>query len=236
MGDKKRVFIASSSDLEVERKELENLLHRKKIFEPILWENLSKGIEKKSFQETLNKELLNSQIVIFMIKSKLGKFSLGEFELAYQNLGKKIEKIHVCFFPIKKGTPTKEKQIILDLQKFLDNEGKIYEEPDNYSEFENYIVNQIDLLEEEVPMDTKEPLFFDEDCEIEELLFALDDFISKKSSLRPAMKLMLEKLKYIKIKPKVVMGNEPLKYCITLTDEGAEFLERNRIVFCEKYK
>jgi len=67
-------------------------------------------------------------------------------------------------------------------------------------------------------------------CEISKLLYALNDFFYKEIPLKPAIKLKLKKLKYIEIQYKPAMLNEPIEELIDITDEGARFLEHNRMV------
>ena len=71
MGDKKRVFIASSSDISEERQKLKTLLYDEG-FEPVLWEDFDHSIKKERFQTWINENhLKTSDVVIFMVKSRL---------------------------------------------------------------------------------------------------------------------------------------------------------------------
>lgn len=139
----KRVFIASSNDLSNERKELELLLHREH-FQPIVWEAIDHSITGKEFQSRINEEeLLTSDIVIFMIKSKLGPYTQEEFNEAYENLGKKIEKIYVYFFKEDRNTIDDDELFkILSLQKFLRNEGKLYTPVNNFTDLKIHFLDQ----------------------------------------------------------------------------------------------
>ena len=79
MINKKRVFIASSSDLEDERQKLKTLLYDEE-FEPILWEDIDHSITDEKFQDRINNDhLTTSDVVIFMVKSRLGKYTIEEF-------------------------------------------------------------------------------------------------------------------------------------------------------------
>ena len=66
-------------------------------------------------------------------------------------------------------------------------------------------------------------------CEISKLLYALHDFFYKDELLKPAIKLKLKKLKYIEIKYKPAVLGDAVEY-IDITDEGAKFLEHNKMV------
>lgn len=139
-----RIFIASSNDLATERKDLELLLHRAK-FNPIVWENIDHSITQEKFQDRINNDHLTiSDIVIFMIKSKLGQYTFQEFQEAYKELGEKIEKIYVYFFKESRDNiERKELKKILDLQDFLETEGKLYQEVKDFTELENHFLKQI---------------------------------------------------------------------------------------------
>lgn len=145
-----RIFIASSNDLAPERKDLELLLHREK-FDPIVWENIDHSITQEKFQDKINNDhLTTSDIVVFMVKSKLGQYTFQEFQEAYKELGKKIEKIYVYFFKESRDNiERKELKKILDLQDFLENEGKLYQEVKDFAALENHFLKQIKFFNNE---------------------------------------------------------------------------------------
>lgn len=138
-----RIFIASSSDLENERKDLKILCYDNNC-QPILWEDLDQSITTVDFQERINKdELTNSDIVIFMVKSRLGQYTQEEFEESYKLLGTVINKIYVYFFKINKNDIDKrELYKILNLQNFLDEEKKVYKEIEDFKDLENHFLKQ----------------------------------------------------------------------------------------------
>ena len=148
MGNRKKVFIASSSDLEDERKELKELLYDEN-FEPILWEDIDHSITHEEFQERINnKHLLESDIVIFMIKSRLGKFTKEEFDLVYNKLShNEIKRMYVYIFP---GDTNKddfdELNKINDLKKQLESDGKLWVSVNNSLELKNHFLQQIKYI------------------------------------------------------------------------------------------
>ena len=145
MDNIKRVFVASSSDLSKEREKLKTLLYDEG-FEPILWEDIDHSITKGTFQERINKDhLSNSDIVIFLIKSRLGKFTKEEFDLVYTDLDNH-EKMYVYFFSVGTNDDTfniEEFTKISDLQKKLKDDGKLYIKVKDYEEFHIDIVKQM---------------------------------------------------------------------------------------------
>lgn len=141
-----RVFIASSSDLSEEREKLELLLFREN-YEPVVWENIDHAITEDRFQTKINEEeLLTSDIVIFMIKSRLGPYTFEEFQESYKNLGKRIAKIYIYFFKTDLNSiATKEIKKIIDLETYLQEEGKFYQKVDNLKDLENHFLKQKSL-------------------------------------------------------------------------------------------
>ncbi len=122
-----RVFVASSGDLADERKELKEFLHDEE-FKPVLWEDSDKSITTQEYQKRLNEDYLyNSDIVIFMIKNRYGKYTREEFNFSYSKLDKGIERIFVYFFPQDITKMSYEDiEHIKKLQDFLEEDGKIY--------------------------------------------------------------------------------------------------------------
>lgn len=138
-----RVFIASSNDLKQERIDLENLVSREG-YTPVVWENIDHSITQEKFQDRINDDhLTTSDIVIFMVKSKLGEFTQEEFEVAYKNLGKNIKKMYIYFFDIDKNhIPKKELRKILFLQEFLEDSGNLYTEVKDFTELKAHFLEQ----------------------------------------------------------------------------------------------
>jgi len=145
MGDKKRVFVASSSDLKKERKELKELLYDEG-FKPELWENIDHSITDEEFQDRVNnKHLIKSDIVIFMIKSKLGKFTKEEFDLVYNKLSHDDTlRMYVYIFPGDTSKDDFDELIkINDLKKQLEEDGKLWISTKNSLELKNHFLQQI---------------------------------------------------------------------------------------------
>ena len=150
MGDKKKIFIASSSDLASmeghhgEREKLYALLQSQD-FEAKIWEDFDHSIKENEFQEYINEEhLKQSDVVIFMIKSRLGEYTLEEFKVAYSELGKTIERMYVYFFDIKATKENRDEiNKIWELQEFLEKEKKFYIEVEDYKALENHFLKQL---------------------------------------------------------------------------------------------
>ena len=88
---KYKIFLASSSELEEDRRNFEIYIRRKnselsdrKIFlDLIIWEHFLDAIAKTRLQEEYNKSIKDCDIFIMLFFSKVGKFTREEFETAF---------------------------------------------------------------------------------------------------------------------------------------------------------
>ena len=154
-----RIFIASSSELNQERKELQLLLYRNNI-EPVVWEDIDHSIGTDRFQTRINEEhLLTSDFVVFMIKSKLGQFTLEEFEEAYKSLGSKIEGMFIYFFEFDKNILNDDELFkILSLEIFLKKEGKYPQKVKDFRDLENHFLEKIKHLKPSISNESTKTL------------------------------------------------------------------------------
>ena len=102
-----KVFIASSDELTVERREFESLFHHlNRIFkprglylEPSLWEYLDSSMGPKHKQEEYNEELKTCEMCMVMYWTKFGEYTGEELMTAYGELkeGRNPRKLYVFF-------------------------------------------------------------------------------------------------------------------------------------------
>lgn len=86
-----RLFLASSSELENDRKEFELLigrknkaLNKKNVFiELIIWEDFIDAMSKTRLQDEYNKVIKECDIFVMLFFTKVGKYTLEEFETAF---------------------------------------------------------------------------------------------------------------------------------------------------------
>lgn len=156
-----KIFIASSSELEIERKEIaleifkQNQFYKQYNieFKPVLWEYLLLDFGKNRKQDDLNEKLLQCQIAIFLFNKKVGNFTKEEFDLAIENMrsGYKPKLVFVYF---------KNFQLLLDeineeITKLKEFKEQIKNLEGYYDNFENKdillskIKNQLQLFVDE---------------------------------------------------------------------------------------
>jgi hypothetical protein len=104
-----KIFIASSNELEEERGLLENFIGRKNkllikrniFLESVIWEDFKDSISLTRKQDDYNHALLEADIVLSLFFIKVGKFTIEEFNLAYQQFLKYKKPLIYTYF--KKG-------------------------------------------------------------------------------------------------------------------------------------
>jgi len=129
-----KIFIASSNELYDERKLIKEFIYDQGKnypslhIEPVLWEidtekgSIDKGINR--FQDKINEDLKNCDITIVLFYSKVGKFTVEEYENSLIN----SKKIYVLF---KEGFTTRDTEElegfkeVLEFQEVLRKEEKV---------------------------------------------------------------------------------------------------------------
>ena len=88
-----RIFLASSAELEKDRDEFDLYFgqqndHLKKhgiYLEPVRWEHFLDAMSKTRLQDEYNRALRDCDIVVSLFKTKDGKFTEEEFDVAWAN-------------------------------------------------------------------------------------------------------------------------------------------------------
>ena len=154
-----KIFIASSSELKKERKELSlflydknPLLENKNIsLQPVRWEKLQQSFSGNRIQNYFNEELLKCDIAIFLFYTKIGKFTNEELEIAFKQFQKIKEKlIYVCFktdsINIDDIKPEDLKKRIELKEKIAKEYQQLYCKYENIPDLLNQISDQLDLV------------------------------------------------------------------------------------------
>ena len=87
-----KIFLASSSELEDDRKEFEIFINREnknyqqqRIFlELVLWEDFQAWVAQESLQDEYNKAVANCDVFVCLFYTKVGKYSEQEFKVALE--------------------------------------------------------------------------------------------------------------------------------------------------------
>jgi formylglycine-generating enzyme required for sulfatase activity len=104
------LFLASSNDLKEERdaidlmiaKENEHLEKDSIRLKVVRWEDMLQSCQPTSFQDSINEQLYSCDIFVVIFGRRIGKFTLEEFEIAYDRL-KNNQKPNYLFVFFKTG-------------------------------------------------------------------------------------------------------------------------------------
>ncbi len=129
-----KLFLASSSELKSEREQFEifinrenQQLYRKGIFIKLeIWENFIDAMSKTRLQDEYNNVIKNSDIFVSLFFTKVGIYTLEEFETAFgqfSKLGKPLVYTYFKNAPIDTEQITNEIQSLLDFRKKVENLG-----------------------------------------------------------------------------------------------------------------
>ena len=129
-----KIFLASSAELKEEREQFEIFIHRENqrlyengIFIKLeLWEDFIDAMSKTRLQDEYNTVVKNSDIFVSLFFTKVGKYTLEEFETAFGQFKKTGKPLVYTYFkdaPINAEEITDEFQSRLDFRKKLEDLG-----------------------------------------------------------------------------------------------------------------
>ena len=87
----KKIFLASSSELQEDRKEFEIFINRKNkewvdqgvFLELVQWEDFLDAVSKTRLQEEYNKAIRECDLFVMLFFTKVGQYTAEEFETAF---------------------------------------------------------------------------------------------------------------------------------------------------------
>jgi hypothetical protein len=90
----KKIFLASSEELRLDREAFERMLGRLNpqwrardiTFELVVWENFIDAMSKEGLQKEYNKAVQDCDVFVMLFFTKVGKYTLEEFETAFADL------------------------------------------------------------------------------------------------------------------------------------------------------
>ncbi|MBC8374880.1 MAG: 50S ribosome-binding GTPase [FCB group bacterium] len=156
-----KIFLASSAELKEEREEFEIFIHRenqqlykKGVFiELQLWENSIDAMSRTRLQDEYNNVVKHSDIFVSLFFTKVGMYTLEEFETAFGQFKKTGRPLVYTYFkdaPINVEKITGKIQSLLDFRKKLEDLGHfrtIYKNIDDLKfQFKNQIEKILPLL------------------------------------------------------------------------------------------
>ena len=155
---KKKIFLASSSELKVDREQFEIFINRKNkewvdkniFLELIVWEDFFDAIPQTRLQDEYNKAIQECDIFVMLFCTKVGQYTEEEFETAFGQF--KITNkpfIFTYFKDAEISTGSANKKDLMSLwvfQEKLDSLGHFYTVYKNIDELKLKFNQQLDKL------------------------------------------------------------------------------------------
>lgn len=154
----KKIFLASSSELEQDRKEFEILINRKNkewvkegvFLELVVWENFLDALSQTCLQDEYNKAIRQCDIFVMLFFTKVGKYTEEEFETAFGQFKATNKPLIYTYFKdagITTGSVNKEDLTSLwAFQEKLSELGHFYTTYKNTEELQLKFIQQLDKL------------------------------------------------------------------------------------------
>ena len=159
--NKKKIFLASSSDLKEERDQFEIFINRRNkqwydqgiFFELVVWEDFLDAVSKTRKQEDYNKAIDDCDIFVMLFFNKVGKYTLEEFNIAYNKFkisGKPLLFTYFKNIPASIGLDQERSlKSLWKFQKKLDQLGHFYTRYKSDSDLQLHFSSQLEKLARE---------------------------------------------------------------------------------------
>jgi hypothetical protein len=157
-----RIFLASSSELKQDRdafdlhfrQENDRLLKQGIYLKIVRWENFLDAMSETRLQDEYNREVRNCDIFVSLFKTKTGKYTEEEFDVAhttFETSKNKKPQIYTFFkdAPITTGSITKDIVSLLNFKQKLANLRHFYTSYANIADLQLQFQRQLNKLLEE---------------------------------------------------------------------------------------
>jgi GTPase SAR1 family protein len=152
-----KIFLASSAELKEEREQFEIFIHRENqqlykrgiFIELELWENFIDAMSKTRLQDEYNNVVKNSDIFVSLFFTKVGMYTLEEFETAFGQFKKTGKPLVYTYFknaPIDAENITDEIQSLLDFRKKIEDLGHFRTIYKNIDDLKLQFKNQLEKV------------------------------------------------------------------------------------------
>ena len=152
-----KIFIASSSELKADREEFRNfisvenerLIEQGTYLQIVQWEYFLDAISDTRLQSEYNKAIRESDIVLCLFFTKVGKYTAEEFDTAYQvfkETGKPLIWTYFKDAPINAGAITEEFSTLIAFKKKIGELGHFHTVYNNIDNLKYQFRNQLDKI------------------------------------------------------------------------------------------
>jgi hypothetical protein len=155
---KKKLFLASSSELKEDRKEFEIFISRKNkdwvdrgvFLELVLWEDFLDAVSRTRLQDEYNKAIRECDIFVMLFFSKVGQYTEEEFETAFGQFKATNKPFIFTYFKdakVSSGSANEDDLMsLLTFKKKLSALGHFYTRYKNIDELKFHFDQQLDKL------------------------------------------------------------------------------------------
>ena len=152
-----KIFLASSSELNEDRKEFEIFISRKNkefikkgiFLELVLWEDFIDAMSDTTSQDEYNKAIQECDIFVSLFHTKVGKYTNNEFETAYDAFKQNGKPLIYTYFKdtaVNLSEISREINSLFDFKIKLDDLGHFYTYYTNIHELNFKFDSQLDKL------------------------------------------------------------------------------------------
>ncbi|MEM7762299.1 MAG: hypothetical protein AAF298_29915, partial [Cyanobacteria bacterium P01_A01_bin.40] len=146
-----KIFLASSSELESDRREFEIFINRKNkeyikqglFLELLLWEDFIDAMSATRLQDEYNKAVAGCDIFVSLFHTKVGKYTEEEFLKALETFKANGKPLIYTYFNQAKVEITPQIVSLLDFQKKLSDMGHFYTRYDNIDDLKYKFSEQL---------------------------------------------------------------------------------------------
>lgn len=154
----KKIFLASSSELQEDREQFEILISRKNsifknngiLLELVIWENFIDAISETRLQDEYNKKIKSCDVFVMLFYTKVGKYTEEEFDMAlqtFQTEGKPLVYTYFKNVPIDETNQSERDKTSLEAFKAkLKSIGHFKTQYENIDQLKFHFSDQLDKL------------------------------------------------------------------------------------------
>ncbi len=155
---KVKIFLASSEELKSDREQFELFINRKNkqlieqniFLQLTIWEDFVDALSKSRLQSEYNKAIVESDIFLLLFFTKVGMYTLEEFETAFGHFQKNSKPLIYTYFkdaPIQTGTLNqKDISSLFSFQAKLAELGHFYTKYKNIEDLKYQFGNQLEKI------------------------------------------------------------------------------------------
>ena len=154
MTDTIKIFLASSSELEEDRRAFEIFIARRNndwvtrgvFLQLVIWENFLDAVSKTRLQDEYNKAILGCDVFVMLFFSKVGNYTEEEFETAFGQFKRTNKPFIFTYFKDSGTSASGDAPSVAAFKNKLGELGHFYTRYDNSDRLTHHFSDQLDKL------------------------------------------------------------------------------------------